>query len=180
MAQQYEVTADFLLGKTKYRPQIGIICGSGLGGLSACLEESVSFNYENIPGFPQSTVAGHTGELVFGTIGGIQCVCMKGRFHFYEGHSMKSTVLAVRVMRLMGVKMVIVTNAAGGLNPEYNIGDIVCIQDHFGFPTLAGTHPLVGPNDNDLGPRFPAMSDAYDPALQKMVRTCSAFTRKLT
>ena len=169
MALQYEVSADFLLSKTKYRPQIGIICGSGLGGLTKCLEKPQVFKYEDIPGFPESTVAGHVGELVFGLIGGVQCVAMKGRFHFYEGNTMEKTVLALRVMRLMGVKMMIVTNAAGGLNRDFNVGDMVCIQDHFGFPTLAGMHPLVGPNDDELGPRFVAMSDAYDPALQSMV-----------
>jgi purine-nucleoside phosphorylase len=170
MAAQYEISADFLLSKTKYRPQIGIICGSGLSGLSKCLEKSVTINYDQIPEFPVATVAGHMGELVFGTIGGIQCVCMKGRFHFYEGNSMEQVVLPVRVMRLMGVQLLIVTNAAGGLNPDYNIGDIMVIQDHFGLVNVAGNHPLRGRNDDELGTRFPAMSDAYDSDLQQKVR----------
>jgi purine-nucleoside phosphorylase len=133
MAHPYEAISDFLLANTKYRPEIGIICGSGLSGLSKSLEESETFEYSKIPGFPKATVAGHMGELVFGKIGGIQTVCMRGRFHFYEGNSMEQVILPVRVMRLMGVKLLIVTNAAGGLNPDFNVGDIMVIQDHFGL-----------------------------------------------
>jgi purine-nucleoside phosphorylase len=133
MAHAYEVIADFLKANTKCRPQVGIICGSGLAGLSNSISNPQTFHYSDIPGFPNSTVAGHSGELVFGTIGEIPVVCMKGRFHFYEGNSMETVVLPVRVMRLLGVKMLIVTNAAGGLNPSYNVGDIVVIQDHFGM-----------------------------------------------
>lgn len=136
MAQPYVVAADYLLKRTNMRPEIGIICGSGLSGLSNSLQNSQTVNYEDIPGFPQATVAGHTGELVFGTIGGIQCVCMRGRFHYYEGNSMEKVVLPVRAMRLMGVKLLIVTNAAGGLNPDFNVGDIMIIQDHFGTVSL--------------------------------------------
>ena len=132
MAQPYEQVASFLASKTKYRPQIGIICGSGLSGLSKSLSETETFKYEDIPGFPEATVAGHHGELVFGVIGGIETVCMRGRFHFYEGNTMDKVVLPVRVMRLMGVKLLIVTNAAGGLNPDFEVGDIMVIQDHFG------------------------------------------------
>jgi purine-nucleoside phosphorylase len=132
----YEQVASFLSSKTKYRPEIGIICGSGLSGLSKSLSETETFKYEDIPGFPEATVAGHHGELVFGVIGGIETVCMRGRFHFYEGNSMDKVVLPVRVMRLMGVKLLIVTNAAGGLNPEFEVGDIMVIQDHFGGVSL--------------------------------------------
>ena len=132
MPHQYETCANYLKSKTAYRPEVGIICGSGLSGLSKSLENSETFDYADIPGFPEATVPGHTGELVFGTIGSTQCVCMRGRFHFYEGNSMDQVVLPVRVMRLMGVKLLIVTNAAGGLNPGFNVGDIMIIQDHFG------------------------------------------------
>lgn len=170
---QYEVAADYLKSKTRFRPEIGIICGSGLSGLSKTLDNTETFKYEDIPGFPEATVPGHTGELVFGLLGNIECVCMKGRFHFYEGNEMEKVVLPVRVMRLMGVKLLIVTNAAGGLNPGYNVGDIMIIQDHFGFPTVAGNTPLRGHNDDALGPRFPAMSDAYDERLQTMVVNAS-------
>lgn len=133
MAQQYQITADYLLANTKYRPEIGIICGSGLSHLSRSLQNSETIEYSKIPGFPVATVAGHSGELVFGTMGGIQVMCLKGRFHYYEGNSMEQVILPVRVMRLMGVKLLIVTNAAGGLNPGYNVGDIMVIQDHFGL-----------------------------------------------
>jgi len=162
----YELSAAYLLKATTFRPEIGVICGSGLSGLSACIEESVTVNYADIPGFPQATVPGHFGELVFGTIGGIQVVCMRGRFHYYEGNSMSTVVLPVRVMRLMGVKLLIVTNAAGGLNPDYKVGDIAIIQDHFGGPVIAGNHPLRGLNNDSMGPRFPSVSDAYDEKLQ--------------
>jgi len=148
-------------------------CGSGLSGLSKSLQKSETFAYDSIPGFPEATVAGHHGELVFGTIGSIECVCMRGRFHYYEGNDMEQVVLPVRVMRLMGVKLLIVTNAAGGLNPNWNVGDIMVIQDHFGLPALSGNHPLRGQNDDQLGPRFPAMSDAYDEELQNMVITAA-------
>ena len=165
--------AAFLLSRIKQRPVVGIICGSGLSNLSDCFENSQTFHYEDIPGFPKATVPGHTGELIFGTVGGIVCVCMRGRFHYYEGNSMETVVLPVRVMRMLGVKLLIVTNAAGGLNPIYNVGDIMVIQDHFGMPAIAGNHPLRGINDDDIGPRFPAVSDAYDETLQKIVATCA-------
>jgi purine-nucleoside phosphorylase len=194
----YYQVSQFLKSKTRYRPEIGIICGSGLSGLSKTLHNTETFNYEDIPGFPQATVPGHAGELVFGLIGSIECVCMRGRFHFYEGNTMDKVVLPVRVMRLMGVKLLIVTNAAGGLNPNFNVGDIMIIQDHFGLvsksvvsfslfvyqfsisnlylfllhliqPAIIGNSPLIGPNDDGLGPRFPPLSDAYDKKLQDMV-----------
>lgn len=165
--------ASFLLARVGERPVVGIICGSGLSNLSDCFENAVTFKYETIPGFPKATVAGHMGELVFGTTGGVPCVCMRGRFHYYEGNSMEVVVLPVRVMRLLGVKLLIVTNAAGGLNPIYNVGDIMVIQDHFGMPAIAGNHPLRGINDDEVGPRFPAVSDAYDEGLQKIVAACA-------
>lgn len=139
----YEQVANFIASKTKYRPQIGIICGSGLSGLSKSLTNTETFKYEDIPGFPQATVPGHHGELVFGLIGGIECVCMRGRFHFYEGNAMEKVVLPVRVMRLLGVKLLIVTNAAGGLNPEFEVGDIMVIQDHFGLVSVSSFHPFI-------------------------------------
>ena len=150
-------------------PEIMIICGSGLSGLSKNLAQSQTFNYEDIPGFPRATVPGHHGELVLGYLGGLRCMCMRGRFHFYEGNSMDKVVFPVRVGKCLGVKLLLVTNAAGGLNPDHNVGDIVIIQDHVGFPTLTGQHPCTGINDNTLGPRFFPTSDAYDPALQDIV-----------
>jgi purine-nucleoside phosphorylase len=128
-----ESTAEFLLSNTAIRPVVGIICGSGLTKLSDNLTNTQTFHYKDIPGFPQTTVAGHAGELVFGTIGAVPCVCMKGRFHFYEGHNMDVVVFPVRVMRMLGVKVLVVTNAAGGLNPDFNVGDIMLIDDHLGL-----------------------------------------------
>lgn len=115
-------------------------------------------------------MAGHAGEMVFGKLEGINTVCLRGRFHGYEGHDMKTVVLPVRVMRCMGVKFLIVTNAAGGLNPDYNVGDVVCIMDHLALPLLTGSmNPLIGPNDAELGPRFPPTSNCYDQKLQELV-----------
>ena len=126
-----------------------------------------SVKYSEIPGFPaHCTVAGHKGEIVFGMLGGVPACCFRGRFHSYEGHDMKTVVLPVTVMRCLSVKVVIVTNAAGGLNPDYSVGDVVCVSDHLAIPQLAGKNPLVGPNDAELGPRFPATSDAYNENLR--------------
>lgn len=153
------------------KPLIGIICGSGLSGLSEAMTSTYTISYKNIPGFPtECTVAGHKGEMVFGLLGGIPVLCFRGRFHSYEGHSMSTTALPVRIMRcLQSIKLVILTNAAGGLNASYEIGDVVCIMDHFALPMLAGKNPLIGPNDEELGPRFPATSNAYNPSLQQIV-----------
>jgi purine-nucleoside phosphorylase len=168
MAQPYETAANYLLKAVPNRPVVGVICGSGLSGLSNCVENPVTVYFHDVPGFPKATVPGHKGELVFGSINGIEVVVMRGRFHFYEGNSMTNVVMPVRCMRLMGVKMLLVTNAAGGLNPSYNVGDIGIIQDHFGLPIVTGQNPLVGLNDDGLGPRFPAMSDTYDQHLQSV------------
>jgi len=164
-----EQSADYLLLRTSCRPTVGIVCGSGLSELSECMHAKDTYAFKDIPGFCDVSVPGHTGELVFGLINDVQCVCMRGRFHYYEGNSMEQVVHPVKVMRLLGVKLLIVTNAAGGLNPNYNVGDIMVIQDHYGQVTLAGHHPLRGANDELMGPRFPSMSDAYDERLQEMV-----------
>lgn len=152
-------------------PIIGIICGSGLSGLSKALTDPLAIQYGDIPGFPaHCSVAGHAGELVVGNLAGsIPALCLRGRFHSYEGHDMKTVALPVRMMRCLGVRFVIVTNAAGGLDPSYNVGDVVSIMDHFALPMLAGKNPLVGPNDDELGPRFPPSSNTYDPANQDLV-----------
>lgn len=150
------------------KPKLMIICGSGLGGLSATIQDPQVVPYGTIPGFPTTTVAGHAGELIFGRISGVDVVCMKGRFHSYEGHDMQVCTLPVRVAAYMGVKSLIVTNAAGGLNQNFKVGDIMVISDHINFPALAGRHPLVGPNDagpNGDWPRFLPLCDAYDPNL---------------
>ncbi|XP_057692711.1 purine nucleoside phosphorylase 6 isoform X1 [Corythoichthys intestinalis] len=160
--------ADWLLYRTKQRPKVAIICGSGLGGLAELIDDKTIFPYEDIPGFPTSTVAGHAGQLVFGTLQGQECVCMQGRFHFYEGYSMETVTFPVRVFSLLGVETLIVTNAAGGLNASYRVGDIMVIKDHINLPGFSGQSPLVGHNDDRFGVRFPCMSDAYDRNLRAL------------
>jgi len=157
---------DFLLSKTEYRPTVGVICGSGLGGLVNNIKEAFSIDYSAIPNFPLSTVAGHAGKLVFGKLSGQVIVCLQGRFHFYEGHSMHKCTLPVRVMASLGIKSIVVTNAAGGVNRNFNVGDIMIIKDHIGFPLMAGINPLIGLNEEKFGPRFPSMTDVYDKEFQ--------------
>ncbi|XP_052286344.1 purine nucleoside phosphorylase-like isoform X2 [Dreissena polymorpha] len=174
--------AKSVLDRVKCRPHIGIICGSGLGGLANMLEDKEVILYEDIEGFPVSTghinlehtwkpVPGHAGQLVFGWLHGKQVVLMKGRAHLYEGYDVHKIILPVRVMKLMGVKMLFVTNASGGINPDYNVGDIMIIKDHFNMPGFAAVNPLVGPNDDRFGPRFPPASQCYSLRLRKIVRS---------
>ncbi|KAI8872600.1 hypothetical protein GQ42DRAFT_161186 [Ramicandelaber brevisporus] len=151
-------------------PQVGIVCGSGLGGLGALLTgDVVEIPYNTIPGFVNSTVAGHAGKLVFGLLAGVPTICMQGRYHFYEGHTLQQTTLPLRVMKLLGIHTIILTNAVGALNPEFNVGDVVAVADHIALPGLAGNNPLIGPNLELFGTRFPATSDAYDLELRKLV-----------
>ncbi|KAK3570787.1 hypothetical protein QTP86_025428 [Hemibagrus guttatus] len=166
--EECKETADWLLAHIKIQPKVAIICGSGLGGLSDLLDNKILFPYKDIPHFPRSTVAGHAGELVFGELNGKQCVCMKGRFHFYEGYDIAMVTYPVRVFFLLGVETLIVTNAAGGLNSNFKEGDIMIIKDHINIPGFAGQNPLCGPNDERFGVRFPCMSDAYDKDLAQL------------
>nr|XP_020443919.1 purine nucleoside phosphorylase-like [Monopterus albus] len=168
--EDYMETADWLLANTVHRPKVAIICGSGLGSLVDLLDDKMVFPYSKIPHFPSSTVAGHTGLLVFGKLQGHECVCMQGRFHFYEGYNMNTVTYPVRVFFLLGVKTLIVTNAAGGLNGKYNVGDIMLIKDHINMPGFAGQNPLCGHNDERFGLRFPSMSDAYDSELRALAK----------
>ncbi|XP_014832239.1 PREDICTED: purine nucleoside phosphorylase-like [Poecilia mexicana] len=163
-----KATADWLLAQIDMRPTVGIVCGSGLGGLADLLKDQVAFNYKDIPNFPQSTVHGHAGRLVFGTMKGKPCVCMQGRFHLYEGYPIQRITLPMRIFKLLGVQTVVITNAAGGLNQDFKVGDIMIIKDHINLPGFAGNNPLVGPNDERFGVRFPCMSDAYDRDLQQL------------
>ena len=170
----YRSASKYLLAELNAQnfqpPQIGIVCGSGLSGLSQTLTNTITVEYKAIPGFPPSTgVKGHKGEVVFGLLDGIPSMCFRGRFHSYEGYDMNTVALPARVMRCLGVKLMIVTNAAGGINEDYNVGDIVSVQDYFALPMLAGKNPLVGHNDTELGPRFPPTSNAFDPKLQDVV-----------
>lgn len=152
-------------------PTIGIICGSGLAGLSSALDvdTAITIPYADVPGFPPVTVAGHAGEMVVGTLRGTSAICFRGRFHSYEGHDMNTVVLPVRTMRCLGVQLIIVTNAAGGMRDSFRVGDVAIIRDHIALPLLCGKNPLVGMNDEELGPRFPPTSNLYDGKLQEIV-----------
>ncbi len=152
-----------------FSPEIGIILGSGLGTLADEYCE-IAIPYANIPGFKASTVAGHKGQLVFATINGKKVVMMQGRFHFYEGHSMETVVYPVKVMKKLGVQKLFVTNAAGGVNPEFNPSDLMIITDHI---NLLGTNPLIGANDDTLGVRFPDMSEVYSKKLVEVADVCA-------
>ena len=155
-----EDTALFIQAKTNNkRPGVGIILGSGLGGLLDVLEKETEITYKELPHFPEATVDGHEGKLVFGRLSGKDVVMMAGRFHYYEGYSMEQLTFPVRVMKAIGVETLIVSNAAGGMHKEYKVGDLVFINDHI---NLFQEHPLRGPNDERLGVRFPDMSEPYD------------------
>lgn len=158
-------TVEFIKKNVHSRPEIGLILGSGLGILASEVENRKNINYSEIPNFPVSTVEGHEGQLVFGRLSDKEVVLMQGRFHFYEGYNMQQVVFPVRIMRELGVKVLIVTNAAGGINKEFGAGDLMIIDDHI---NLMGTNPLLGPNHDELGPRFPDMSEAYDRKLIEM------------
>ena len=161
-------TADYIKKESSFNPEIGIILGTGLGGLVKEINIKKSISYEDIPNFPVSTVEGHQGKLIFGELGGKNVVAMQGRFHFYEGYSMNEVVFPVRVMKFLGIKKLVVSNASGGVNPNFEIGDIMIINDHI---NLFPTNPLIGTNINALGTRFPDMSDAYDPILIKKIQS---------
>ncbi len=159
MSAKFKETADFLKSKISVQPDVAIILGSGLGGLGNKIENATKIKYENIPNFPVSTVEGHSGQLVFGKLAGKNVVAMQGRFHYYEGYGMKEVTFPVRVMHFLGVKNLIVSNAAGGMNPKFKQGDLMIITDHINnFPE----HPLRGKNLDELGVRFPDMSKVYD------------------
>lgn len=149
-------------------PRVVLVLGSGLGRLADELGHAHAVRYQDIPYFPQSTVEGHAGRLVFGDLEGVPLVAMQGRFHLYEGYSPEEVVRPVRVMRRLGAEILIVTNAAGGLNPGHAAGDLMAIADHIGLPTMAGLNPLRGRNDERLGPRFPSMTAAYDADLRQL------------
>merc|ERR1739844_732535 len=160
--EKIAVCSDYILSKTKHRPKIGIICGSGLGGLAELVTNPDSFPYEEIPGFPQSTVEGHVGRLLIGLLNGIPVLIMQGRFHSYEGYPLWKTAMPVRVMKLIGVETLIATNAGGGLNNMFTVGDIMMIKDHINLPGFSCQHPLRGPNDQRFGPRFFPTNDLYN------------------
>ncbi len=153
---------QFIRGKTKFIPHIGIILGTGLGSLAEGIKVEAKISYEEIPHFPVSTVESHAGRLIFGNLAGKNVVAMQGRFHYYEGYDLKQVTFPVRVMKDLGANILVVSNVCGGLNPLFKSGDIMVISDHI---NLLGSNPLFGPNDESLGPRFPDMCRCYDPEL---------------
>jgi purine-nucleoside phosphorylase len=155
-------TVEVIRAKTSKDYAIGIILGTGLGGLVKDMKVEFEFDYEELPHFPLSTVESHHGKLLFGKIEGNDVVVMQGRFHYYEGYSMQQITFPVRVMKFLGVKYLLVSNACGGMNPQYKLGDIMVIQDHI---NMLGDNPLIGKNEETLGPRFPDMSEPYSHAL---------------
>ncbi len=165
-----EKTVEYIKDKTKdFIPEIGIVLGSGLGELADEYCE-IKIAYKDIPNFPVSTVKGHEGNLVFATINEKKVIMMQGRFHFYEGHSMETVTYPIKVMKKLGVKNIILTNAAGGVNPYFKPSSLMIIKDHINF---MGTNPLIGPNDDSLGERFPDMSEVYTKKLRKIAYTCA-------
>jgi purine-nucleoside phosphorylase len=166
MLETIKKTAESIKSRIDVTPEIGIILGTGLGGLVNEISIDHAIPYEEIENFPVSTVEGHSGMLIFGKLGGKAVVAMQGRFHYYEGYTMNELVFPVRVMKFLGVEMMIVSNASGGVNPDFEIGDIMLINDHI---NLFPTNPLMGQNMDELGPRFPDMSEAYSKNLLSIV-----------
>ncbi len=157
----------FIRTRTDFIPQIAIVLGSGLGGFAERVDVQSAVNYADIPGFPKSTVAGHAGRFLFGTLGSVRVVLMQGRVHYYEGYSMQEVVTPIRLMRLLGAKALLLTNAAGGINPAFHAGDLMCITGQIASFVPS---PLIGPNDDAIGVRFPDMSHIYDETLSRCIR----------
>ncbi|MDR2972692.1 MAG: purine-nucleoside phosphorylase [Bacteroidales bacterium] len=168
--EKIKETGQFLALKLKKNPKIGIILGSGLGGLVKHLNIEEEIPYHTIPNFPVSTVKGHRGSLIFGKMNGVDIIVCSGRFHFYEGYTMQEVTFPIQVMKELGVNKLILSNAAGGMNPTFKIGDIMLIRDHI---NLFSGNPLLGPNDDTLGPRFLDMSEAYSKKMLKIAYQCA-------
>jgi purine-nucleoside phosphorylase len=158
MLEKINETTAFLKARGIKDPDAGIILGTGLGGLTAKIQNSIEIDYKDIPNFPVSTVEGHDGKLIFGELGTKKIVAMKGRFHYYEGYGSEQVALPVRVLKYLGIKWLFLSNAAGGVNPQFRIGDLMVITDHINLLP----NPLIGPNDDRIGARFPDMGEAYD------------------
>jgi purine-nucleoside phosphorylase len=172
MFEKIKATAEFIRKQTNgFEPETGIILGTGLGGLVHEIQAEYILPYESIPDFPVSTVEGHSGKLIFGTLSGKKVVAMQGRFHFYEGYNMHQVVYPVRVMYFLGIKRLFVSNASGGVNPDFEIGDLMMLNDHI---NLFPAHPLIGPNDKKYGPRFPDMSEPYDHGMIALAKKIGA------
>ncbi len=171
LLQQMKEAADFINSKTSIKPSVGIILGTGLGGLVKEIEVIDEISYQDIPHFPVSTVESHSGKLIFGKLGGKSVVAMQGRFHYYEGYSMQQVTFPVRVMKVLGISKLFVSNASGGVNPDFEIGEIMILNDHI---NLFPAHPLIGKNYPELGPRFPDMSDPYDENMIELAKKIAA------
>lgn len=165
LVKNTEKAKNYIQGQTKIKPEIGIILGTGLGPLTKRIKNKKSIPYKKIPFFPTTTMEGHRGNLILGKIGNKLVVAMEGRFHLYEGYSVPQITFPIRVMKALGIKVLIESNIAGGMNPDYKPGDLVLISDHI---NLTGANPLIGPNDERLGPRFPDMSEVYDVKLMEL------------
>lgn len=172
--EQFQETVDAIRGKTQYSPRIGIILGSGLGSLADEVQEADNLPYADLPHWPDSTVDGHSGRLVIGKLEGHILVVMQGRAHYYEGYAMQHVCLPIRVMQLLGVETLFITNAAGGVNPSYVPGELMLITDHVNLIGMGGLSPLRGANIDSLGPRFPDMMDCYDLKLRSLAVRAAA------
>jgi purine-nucleoside phosphorylase len=174
LREQLDESLSFIRKHTRMRPEIGIILGTGLGGLVKEIRKEIVLDYDEIPHFPVSTVESHHGKLIFGTLAGKKIVAMQGRFHAYEGYTLQQVTFPVRLMSKkvgLGVRTLLISNAAGGMNPEFRRGDLMVITDHI---NLQGDNPLIGPNDNDMGPRFPDMSEPYSRELIALADSVAA------
>lgn len=172
--EQVDAAAEAVRTRTSYRPRVGMILGSGLNSLADAVQKADVIPFGDIPNWPVSTVHGHAGRLVIGELEGQPVMVMQGRIHFYEGYSISQITLPVRVMIRLGLEMMVVTNAAGGVNPEFSPGDVMLITDNLNLLGMAGANPLMGPNIDELGPRFPDMSQSYDPKLMKLARQAAS------
>lgn len=167
---QIDEVKSIIQKRIKNTPVVGMILGSGLGGLANSIDNQIVINSADLPYWPHSTVQGHEGKLIFGSLEGCEVMVLQGRVHYYEGYSMDIITLPIRVMQRLGIKNLVVTNAAGAINPDYQPGDLMLITDHIGLIGMTGNNPLRGPNLDELGPRFPDMSQAYDRGLNQIAR----------
>ncbi len=165
MFKKVSEAVDFIRERISITPEAGIVLGTGLGGLAAEIENAIIIPYDQIPHFPASTVEGHAGELIFGKLDNRQVIAMNGRFHFYEGYTLQDVVFPIRVMKFLGIRILILSNASGGLNPGFAVGDMMFVEDHINLMNLMSENPLKGRHDDGFGPRFPDMNLPYDPQI---------------
>ncbi len=171
---QFDHLAEIIRSRVRQKPRIGIILGTGLGGLAETVQAATIIPYQELPDWPAPTVVGHPGRLISGELEGQPVLVMQGRIHYYEGYSMAQVTMPVRVMQCLGIEILIVTNAAGAINPDYLPGDVMLISDHLNLTGMTGLNPLIGPNLEEFGPRFPDMSQAYDRELSALARKAAA------